>query len=114
MGFSRQENWSGQSSPSPGDLPNPGVKPKFPTSLALQVDSLATEPLGKPYDNTKQAQILAGSISIKSLQTILTLTACSQANLALCLLWVPIAMTLTIGLQTAWRPVASQDFEEKQ
>ena len=30
--------------PSPGDLPNPGVKPR---SLALQVDSLPSEPLGK-------------------------------------------------------------------
>ena len=63
---------------------------------------MATEPLGKPYDNTKQAQLLAASISVKTLQTILALTACSQANLALCLLWVPSAMTLTIGLQTAW------------
>ena len=27
MGFSRQEYWSGFPSPSPGDLPNPGIKP---------------------------------------------------------------------------------------
>ena len=27
MGFSRQEYWSGLSCPSPGDLPNPGIKP---------------------------------------------------------------------------------------
>ena len=32
MEFSRQEYWSGLSFPSPGDLPNPGIKPK---SLAL-------------------------------------------------------------------------------
>ena len=38
--FSRQENWSGQLFPSSGDLPNPGIEPRFP---ALQVDSLATE-----------------------------------------------------------------------
>ena len=31
--------------PSPGDLPNLGVEPG---SLALQVDSLPSEPLGKP------------------------------------------------------------------
>ena len=30
---------------SPGDLPNPGSKPR---SSALQVDSLPSEPLGKP------------------------------------------------------------------
>ena len=34
--------------PSPGDLPNLVVKPG---SLALQVDSLPSEPLGKPRDN---------------------------------------------------------------
>ena len=30
MGFSRQEHWSGLSFPSPGDLPNPGIKPGLP------------------------------------------------------------------------------------
>ena len=30
MGFSRQEYWSGLSFPSPGDLPNPGIKPGCP------------------------------------------------------------------------------------
>ena len=36
-GFSRQEYWSGLPFPSPGDLPDLGIKP---TSPALQVDSL--------------------------------------------------------------------------
>ena len=31
MGFSRQEYWSGLPFPSPGDLPNPGIKPMSPT-----------------------------------------------------------------------------------
>ena len=31
--------------PSPGDLPNPGIKPRSP---ALQMDSLPAEPQGKP------------------------------------------------------------------
>ena len=30
MGFSRQEYWSGLPFPSPGDLPNPGIKPRPP------------------------------------------------------------------------------------
>ena len=30
MGFSRQEHWSGSLCPSPGDLPNPGMKPVSP------------------------------------------------------------------------------------
>ena len=45
MEFSRQEYWSGLPFPSPGDLPNPGIKLGSP---ALQVVSLPTEPPGKP------------------------------------------------------------------
>ena len=30
MGFSRQEYWSELPFPSPGDLPNPGIEPRFP------------------------------------------------------------------------------------
>ena len=43
--FSRQEYWSGLPCPPPGDLFNPAIEP---TSLALQVVSLLTEPPGKP------------------------------------------------------------------
>ena len=45
MEFSRQEYWSGMPFPSPGDLPDPGIQPKFPT---LQADSLSSESPGKP------------------------------------------------------------------
>ena len=45
MGFSRQEYWSGFPSPSPGDLPDPGIKPGSPT---LQAASLPSDPLGNP------------------------------------------------------------------
>ena len=41
MEFSRQGYWSGLPFPSPGDLPDPGVKPEPP---ALQTDSLLSEP----------------------------------------------------------------------
>ena len=43
MEFSRQEYWL--PSPSPGDLPNPGIKP---ASLALAGRFFAIEPPGKP------------------------------------------------------------------
>ena len=50
MGFSRQEYWSEQSFPSPGDLPDPLIKP---WSLALLADSLFTSKVrhqaGKPH-----------------------------------------------------------------
>ena len=45
MGFSRQEYWNGLPFPSPGDLPDPGIKPRSP---ALQADALTSEPPGKP------------------------------------------------------------------
>ena len=35
MGFPRQEHWCGLPFPSPGDLPNPGVKPASLVSPAL-------------------------------------------------------------------------------
>ena len=37
MGFSRQEYWSGLPFPSPGNLPDPGIKLRSP---AMQADSL--------------------------------------------------------------------------
>ena len=44
-GFSRQDYWSELPCPPPGDLPNPGIKPRFPT---VQAASLPSEPPGKP------------------------------------------------------------------
>ena len=41
IGFSRQEYWSGLPFPSPGDLLDPGIKPRSP---ALQADALTSEP----------------------------------------------------------------------
>ena len=44
-GILRQEYWSGLPFPSPGDLPDPGIKSG---SSALQADSLPSELPGKP------------------------------------------------------------------
>ena len=44
MEFSRQEYWNGLPFPSPGDLPDPGIKPWSP---AVQADALPSEPPGK-------------------------------------------------------------------
>ena len=46
MGFSRQEYWSGVPFPSPRDLHDSGIEPRFP---ALQADALPSEPRGKPH-----------------------------------------------------------------
>ena len=50
MGFSRQEYWSGLPFPSPGDLPDPGIEPRFPT---LQADALLSDPPGEPGEKVK-------------------------------------------------------------
>ena len=46
IGFSRQEYWSGLPFPSPGDLPDPGIKPRSPT---FQADALTSEPRASVY-----------------------------------------------------------------
>ena len=50
MVFPRQEYWSGLPFPSPGNFPNPGIKPRSPALLA---DSLLSEVTGKPLVRTK-------------------------------------------------------------
>jgi len=50
MEFPRQEYWNGLPCPSPGDLPDPEIKPVSP---ALQADSLPSEPLGDRIHITK-------------------------------------------------------------
>ena len=57
-GILLEESWSGLPSPPPGNLLDPGFKHKSPVSPALQVDSLPTEPPGKP-------QVLCLSFSLK-------------------------------------------------
>ena len=37
MGFPRQEYWSGLSFPTPGNLPNSGIKPLFPVLIGKKI-----------------------------------------------------------------------------
>ena len=46
--LSKQEYWSVFPFPSPGNLPNPGIKSG---STELQADYLPSEPLGKPLSS---------------------------------------------------------------
>jgi len=60
MGFSRQEYWSGLPFPSPGHLPDPGVKTASPVSPAL-ASGFFTTALPKGRINTsvlKKNQIM--------------------------------------------------------
>ena len=55
MGFPRKEYWSRLPFPSPGDLPNPGIKPGTP---ALQEDSLSSKPQGSPWNRLKSPKTM--------------------------------------------------------
>ena len=55
MEFSKQEYWTGLPFPSPGDLPDPGIKLGSP---ALQADALPFEPQGKPQGTRPNAKTI--------------------------------------------------------
>ena len=61
MGFSRQEYWSGLPFPSPGDLPYLGIEPG---SLALQADSLPSEPPGKSQTATNENEVKVAQLCL--------------------------------------------------
>ena len=60
MGFPRQEYWSEFPFPSPGDRPDPGVKPLSPASAS---DSLPLSHLGSP---TSASEMPSNSLNIES------------------------------------------------
>jgi len=49
MEFSRQEYWSGLPFPTPGDLPDPGIKPMSLAPPTLASGFFTSEPPGKPH-----------------------------------------------------------------
>ena len=65
MEISRQDYWTGLPFPSPGDLPDPGIKPMSPESSALASGFFTIEPPVKPNTQTAAAA--------KSLQSCPTL-----------------------------------------
>ena len=65
MGFSRQEYWNGLPFPSPVDLSDPRIELR---SAALQVDSLPSEPPGKPpRTSLNYVYFSSGEIPLNSL-----------------------------------------------
>ena len=84
MGFSGQEYWSGLPFPSPGDLPDPGIKPWSP---AFQADTLTSEPPGKSLNAKKQTGYPQSSEScvthplLKHLTEIAPMSECPRGYL---------------------------------
>ena len=87
MGFSRQEYWSGSPFPSPGDLPDPGIKPG---SLASKADALTSEPPGKPLHSGNSKGFMtfvSGTKSSDQIHSSLCHTKTLGLNILLFLLW---------------------------
>ena len=92
MEYSRPEYWSGYPFPYPGDLPNPGIKPRSP---ALQVDSLPAEPPRKPKNTGVGSLSLLKGIFLTqesnpglSLPQMVVKTAIGTSSLVSCLVEV--------------------------
>ena len=62
MGFFRQEYWSRLLFPTPGDLPDPGIKLMSSTFPALQVDSLPLSHPGNPSENMNNEEDRDGKL----------------------------------------------------
>ena len=58
MGFPRQEYWSGLPFPPSEDLPDPGIKPRYPV---LQGNYSPLEPPGKPRAKIASSTSIAGT-----------------------------------------------------
>ena len=58
MEFARQKYWRGLPFPTPGDLPNPGIKPASPASSPLVGRFFITAPLATALTNDKEKQCL--------------------------------------------------------
>ena len=73
IGFSRQEFRSGLPVPSPGDIPNPGIKPG---SRTFQADSLPSKPTGKyvllffPLKNSLSERLAQFKSKLTQLKTV--------------------------------------------
>ena len=65
MGFSKQEYQSGLQLPSPGDFPDPGIKPMSPVAPALQAGPLLMSHQ-KPYAGAEGAKTSPSPSSISS------------------------------------------------
>ena len=119
--FSRPEYWSWQLFPSPGDLPNPGIEPRFP---ALQVDSLmswATREAWSPKNwcfwTVVLEKTLESPLDCKEIQPVngkgnesWIFTGRTNAEAEAPILWPPDVKNWHIGKD----PDAGKDFEGRR
>ena len=88
MGFSRQEYWSGLLFPSPGDLPDPGIKPASLAFPALAGTVFTTEPHGKPHREPNSPDFWTMGISPVGLWSVTSNTGEGESSLSAMLLMI--------------------------
>ena len=107
MGLFRQEQWSGLLCPSPGDLPNPVIKPRSPT---LQTDSLPSAPWKIRNEShrsfpqgcqSSKAPIFVGSVCISAVMSgCLVVTWPTLVKGLFCSAWVPVLPYGLVGMRS--------------
>ena len=71
MGFPRQEFWSEQPFPSPGDLPDPQIKPSLPAAAAAAAKALQSCPtLCDPRDGSPPGSPVPGILQARTLEWV--------------------------------------------
>ena len=80
MGFSRQEYWGELPFPSPGDLPDPGIKTRSPTMQADSLPSAAAAAAAKslqscptlcdPIDSSPPGSPIPGILQARTLEWV--------------------------------------------
>ena len=102
MGFSRQEFWSGLPFPSPGDLPDPGIKSP---SSASQVDSSPWNHQGTPFtflvDDNILSPALAGGGGVHSMHRWLPKQEMILFHFASWVPYFPISCSLSTASPTS-------------
>ena len=108
IGFPRQEYWTGLPYPSPGNFPDPGIKPRSP---ALQTDSLPSEPPGKPIDLWLWATL--GGYNVKAIHITKTTKWLFLLFIYCCILpwWMKSSLSLKFLLLFQ---LSSQEEEKRQ
>ena len=105
--FSRQEYWSELPCPPPGDLPDPGIEPKTPEALALQMESLPLSQRGNCITalltlNSQLPYLIAewslhNTCSKTHVETVQTTSALSQGAI------LNIELTNNVVLNRLWK-----------
>ena len=99
MEFFRQEYWSGLPFPTPGDLPDPGIKLASLVSPALVSGFFTTAPPGKTWNTIQSQKRVYHQLTTTSAELVLLpfMRFCHRQNYSVCENW------------SVWQPTLKMD-----